>query len=331
MLIAYQLVYYNAMVFAKISYLLFYLRIFVSRPFRIASWVCFGCSGAYWLGSVLQVFLTCRPFAFNWNPTIPGGKCASQNVAFSTIGAFNLITDLMIMILPLRFVFKLQMSTLTKWALSGTFGVGLLCVSSSTKSRDAVLDSTNSVSSISAITIIRIHVLTTVDFTDLPYSMIHAAFWSVTEPALAVANSCVPMIRPVLKAAFPNIFSTTHPTHGTKTPKTDDTEPHKKAFRRIHEDGEYPLTRAEDGVTKTDIKATSNDDRDYDRHMDRPQRRYGSKKSRDDTSTSSLNKQSYELHNLQHDDQEPREPRNMFEVCVVNEWSVSGRSRMSAA
>ena len=120
MLIAYQLVDYNAMVFARFSYLLFYLRIFVSRPFRIASWVfCFGCTGAYWLGSVLQVFLICRPLEFNWNPTIPGGKCASQNVTFSTIGAFNLVTDLTIMILPLRFVFKLQMSALTKYALYG--------------------------------------------------------------------------------------------------------------------------------------------------------------------------------------------------------------------
>ena len=119
------------MVFTKFSYLLFYLRIFVSRPFRIASWVCFGCSSAYWLGSALQVFLICKLFEFNWNPTIPGGSCASQNVAFSTIGTFNLVTDLMIMILPLRFIFKLQMSMLTRPALYGIFSVGLLFVPSS--------------------------------------------------------------------------------------------------------------------------------------------------------------------------------------------------------
>lgn len=127
MLIVYQIVYYNAMVLAKFSYLAFYLRIFVSNEFRILTWVCMGCAAAYWLGSVLQIFLICTPFARNWNPTLPG-HCASQNVAFSTIGAFNLITDVMIMALPIRFIWKLQMSTATKMALFGIFSLGILYV-----------------------------------------------------------------------------------------------------------------------------------------------------------------------------------------------------------
>jgi hypothetical protein len=127
MLIIYQIVYYNAMVFAKFSYLFFYLRIFVSKEFRVLTWVCMGCAGAYWIGSVLQIFLICAPFARNWNPLLPG-HCASQNVAFSTIGAFNLVTDVMIMALPIRFIWKLQMSIGTKLALYGIFSLGILYV-----------------------------------------------------------------------------------------------------------------------------------------------------------------------------------------------------------
>lgn len=127
MLMVYQIVYYNAMVLAKFSYLAFYLRIFVSREFRILTWVCMGCAGAYWTGSMLQIFLICTPFERNWNPTLPG-HCASQNVAFSTIGAFNLLTDVMIMALPIRFVWKLQMSLATKLAVVGIFGLGILYV-----------------------------------------------------------------------------------------------------------------------------------------------------------------------------------------------------------
>jgi hypothetical protein len=127
MLIVYQVVYYNAMVLAKLSYLFFYLRIFVTKGFRIAAWVCMGCACAYWAGSMLQIFFICQPFQKNWNPTLPG-HCASQNVAFSTIGAFNLITDVMIMVLPLHFIWKLQMSTATKLALYGIFGMGVLYV-----------------------------------------------------------------------------------------------------------------------------------------------------------------------------------------------------------
>jgi hypothetical protein len=125
MLIVYQIVYYNAMVLAKFTYLFFYLRIFVSKEFRILTWICMGCAAAYWTGSILQIFLICRPFAKNWNPLLPG-HCASQNVAFSTIGAFNLVTDIMIMLLPIRFIWKLQMSFGTKMALYGIFGLGIL-------------------------------------------------------------------------------------------------------------------------------------------------------------------------------------------------------------
>ncbi|OQD82255.1 hypothetical protein PENANT_c022G01824 [Penicillium antarcticum] len=194
LLIVYQLVYYNAMVLAKFSYLFLYLRIFVTPEFRILTWVCMGCAAAYWTGSVLQVFLLCTPFQRNWNPTLPG-HCGNQNVAFTTIGVFNLLTDVMIMILPIRFIWKLQMSIATKMALYSIFGLGIF---------------------ISSITIIRIKVLTAVDFLDLPYSMIWAAFWSVTEPALATANGCAPMLRPILKAAFPSLFNTAKAEYATQ-------------------------------------------------------------------------------------------------------------------
>ncbi|RHZ56802.1 hypothetical protein CDV55_104579 [Aspergillus turcosus] len=68
----------------ELSYLFFYLRIFVTKGFRTAAW----------------------------------------NVAFSTIGAFNLLTDVMIMVLPLHFIWKLQMSAGTKLALYVIFGLG---------------------------------------------------------------------------------------------------------------------------------------------------------------------------------------------------------------
>ncbi|KAJ5777588.1 hypothetical protein N7520_000834 [Penicillium odoratum] len=222
MLIIYQIVYYNAMVLAKFSYLFFYLRIFVTREFRILTWICMGCAASYWTGSMLQIFLICIPFEKNWDATVPG-HCASQNVAFSTIGAFNLITDVMIMALPIRFIWKLQMSLGTKMALYGIFGLGIF---------------------ISSITIIRIRVLTTVNFSDLPFSMTWAAFWSVTEPALAISNACAPMLRPILKAACPALFASakagysTHPASGPKPILSKN-----NTFDRIHDvDIEYPLT-----------------------------------------------------------------------------------------
>ncbi|CAG7942813.1 unnamed protein product [Penicillium nalgiovense] len=181
----------NAMVLAKFSYLACYLRVFVSREWRILTWICMGCAGAYWPRSMLQTFLICTPFEKSWNPTLRG-HYVSQNVAFSTIGAFNLLLDVTIMALPIRFVRKLQMSTATKLALVGIFGLVFPRSPSSAS------------------------VFTTVDFTDLSYSMIWAAFWSVTEPTLAIANSCAPMLRPIHKAAFLSLFSSVRTAYSTQ-------------------------------------------------------------------------------------------------------------------
>ncbi|KAJ5935099.1 hypothetical protein N7466_004646 [Penicillium verhagenii] len=246
MLIVYQIVYYNAMVLAKFSYLFFYLRIFVTREFRILTWVCMGCAASYWTGSVLQVFLICHPFEKNWGAGV-GGHCASQNVAFSTIGAFNLITDVLIMALPVRFIWKLQMSVGTKMALYGIFGLGIF---------------------ISSITIIRIRVLTTVDFDDLPYSMTWAAFWSVTEPALAIANSCAPMLRPIAKAAFPSLFGSAKAGYSTQPASTGPKPILSKnnTFDRIV-DIEYPLTQMDERSASGDegsLNDRSHDGRSHD-------------------------------------------------------------------
>lgn len=40
--------------------------------------------------------------------------------------------------------------------------------------------------------------------------MIWAALWSVAEPAMEITNSCIPMMRPVLKAFFPSLFASAH-------------------------------------------------------------------------------------------------------------------------
>lgn len=247
MLIVYQIVYYNAMVLAKLSYLFFYLRIFVTEAFRLAAWICMGCALTYWLGSMLQIFLICQPFAKNWDTSLEG-HCASQNVAFSTIGAFNLVTDLLIMLLPVHFVRKLQMSPATKLGLYMIFCLGFLYVSILPIEKYLLANK----NSISAITIIRIRVLTTVDFTDLPYSMIWAAFWSVAEPALAVTNSCIPMLRPVLKAFFPSLFSSARDRdYSSQTGPSVGSSLNFHRRRNIDDtDGEMPLTQLQEGAGK---------------------------------------------------------------------------------
>lgn len=120
-----ETVYAFSMVTVKMSILLFFLRIFITKPFRVAAWVGMAISVMWGMSVILEGFLLCRPLAFNWDQTIPGGVCGDRNAAFVAAGASNMITDVGIMILPLPFVWSLQMSNSNKVALSTVFFLGI--------------------------------------------------------------------------------------------------------------------------------------------------------------------------------------------------------------
>jgi len=128
LLIAYQAVYYAAVSSVKLSYLLFYLRFFTLKEHRIWVWICMGLVVAYWLGSMLATFLLCTPLEANWNPLLAKKYCPDHkhSTAFVATGIFNMITDLIIILLPIPFIRKLQMTRGAKIGLVAIFAIGLL-------------------------------------------------------------------------------------------------------------------------------------------------------------------------------------------------------------
>ncbi|KAF3004320.1 hypothetical protein E8E13_009303 [Curvularia kusanoi] len=223
-LVAYQIVYIAAICSVKLSYLFFYQRTFPTPEFRKWVWICMGIVLAYWSGCMLQAFLICRPFEMNWNPTIPGGHCANYNVAFATTGVLNAITDLIIMAFPTPLISRLHLATGAKVGLIAIFAIGLF---------------------VTGVSIIRITVLLNVNFSDLPYTMHDAAFWSVVEPAVAIINCCIPLLRPLLRAISPGgVWSSIKGSiHIRGESQEDRSRIQKKTSIQFDE---YPLTRIED-------------------------------------------------------------------------------------
>lgn len=83
-----------------------------------------------WFVSVfLEEMLLCRPLAFNWDPRIEGGNCANRPAAYLATGIINLLTDIMVLCLPVPMVWNLQLPKRKKFALSTVFGVGFVYVS----------------------------------------------------------------------------------------------------------------------------------------------------------------------------------------------------------
>ena len=71
--------------------------------------------------------MICHPFAYNWDKTILGGSCGDQITSFTVTGIIDLITDVMVLLLPVHPLYQLQMATYKRVALVTVFGLGILC------------------------------------------------------------------------------------------------------------------------------------------------------------------------------------------------------------
>lgn len=81
---------------------------------------------AWALTTILMDFLMCRPFEFNWNPSLPGGHCGGQVLSYQATGAVNLLTDLVVLVLPMQYLYSLNLPLYKKIVLIVSFSVGIL-------------------------------------------------------------------------------------------------------------------------------------------------------------------------------------------------------------
>lgn len=92
----------------------------------------FACIGtqaivAMWaLATVLVTLFLCKPIAFNWDTTIAGGKCGNTLASWKSTGIVNIITDAMILLLPVPSLCKVQMVLYKKLVIIAMFTLGVL-------------------------------------------------------------------------------------------------------------------------------------------------------------------------------------------------------------
>ncbi|KAK5661574.1 hypothetical protein OQA88_9669 [Cercophora sp. LCS_1] len=146
LLIPLQFLWALSLGFSKISILLLYSSVFAVPTVIWTARASIIFITLWAVATILTGCLICQPFEMNWNPTIPGGHCGDQVLSFTVTGVLNLLTDVMVLVLPLPYLAKLQMRLYKKLVLIGVFSIGLLtCVVSA----------------------IRIHTLKSMDFNDI--------------------------------------------------------------------------------------------------------------------------------------------------------------------
>lgn len=114
---------------AKISILLFYIRIFSFRNFRALAYVVAGIVISHGIGVFFAAIFQCSPIAYTWNKTIVGGSCFDQEAFYRYVSPPNIVTDVLILVMPLPYVWKLHTQVGQKVALTGVFLLGSLWVS----------------------------------------------------------------------------------------------------------------------------------------------------------------------------------------------------------
>ena len=120
------MLYSFAIALIKLSILWLYFRNLSSSPrFVLALWGIASFVIGYCVANAIGSILQCLPIESNWDPMVKH-RCISLSVAGTIIAAINVLTDFMILILPMPLLARLRKPLSERLQIMGIFCVGLL-------------------------------------------------------------------------------------------------------------------------------------------------------------------------------------------------------------
>lgn len=107
------------------------LRVFVPRgdhnPFWWTSWILICSHIIFYVINILCLIFACEPRRYIWElPKPDNAHCINLATLNIASGAFNSLTDIVLLILPHCVIWKLKMSFERKRGLSALFGIGIM-------------------------------------------------------------------------------------------------------------------------------------------------------------------------------------------------------------
>ncbi|KAI1281240.1 hypothetical protein F5Y07DRAFT_290810 [Xylaria sp. FL0933] len=185
---AIEILYNPILALVKTSILLFLQRLFGQRPGvrRFILWM----NGAN-IGMMIAVFfatvLQCIPINKTWELSLQG-TCIDRRILFTISSSFNIVTDMLMLALPLRIFINLKIPRRTKIALMFVFLLGFL----------------TTITSIARLVLLvqGLFMLKTNLSADANIGFVTSAI----ETNLALITASAPALRPLLRTWFPKIF-----------------------------------------------------------------------------------------------------------------------------
>ncbi|AEO69110.1 uncharacterized protein THITE_2130781 [Thermothielavioides terrestris NRRL 8126] len=124
---AVQILYNPILALVKSSVLIFLTRLFGQKDGvrRFLLWLNVA-NVSQMVAIFFAILLQCLPIAFNWDPTIKGGRCVDRRSLYVVNSVFNIVTDFLILGLPLWIFSSLKLPKRTKIPLLIIFLLGFL-------------------------------------------------------------------------------------------------------------------------------------------------------------------------------------------------------------
>ena len=123
--IPFTVVVFWSITFAKVAILSLYLRIFVNRYLRLATYSVVAIQIGSAIANTIVTCNVCKPLAFLWDPqNHPDGHCIDINAFWVWCNFPQIVTDVAILVLPLRTLWQLKLSNREKVGVVITFSTG---------------------------------------------------------------------------------------------------------------------------------------------------------------------------------------------------------------
>ena len=110
----------------KLAILVLYKRIFPTKSIQYIIYSTAAILVSASIANTATSLAACKPFEANYNPALPGAKCIDKDKFFNWTSVPNIVTDLVLLILPLPIVWNLHNTRRIKVGLTFTFFVGSL-------------------------------------------------------------------------------------------------------------------------------------------------------------------------------------------------------------
>jgi hypothetical protein len=123
--------YIASITMVKMSLVCFILRVFPDEKFRRVCYGVMGLVAAYGISFVIATALQCWPADYAWQQVDSSheGKCNNVHLQAWMAAIFNIVLDLILLVLPLRSLWGLQMGLKKKLMIMSMFSLGILYVS----------------------------------------------------------------------------------------------------------------------------------------------------------------------------------------------------------